>query len=120
VTPPSDKMGSSTGSCQKILDEARLHKYTHTNHKLNTLNIKYYNFGSSFDTTEFCSEKLHVDAEAIHSTIQGQHLAPKMPPSKVVNAYRVSQYGSTIESKPHTGSCPSASPEGREGLATHS
>jgi hypothetical protein len=27
-----------------ILAEVRIHKYTHTNHKLNTLNIKYYNF----------------------------------------------------------------------------
>jgi hypothetical protein len=58
----------------RILDEARIHKYTHVNHKLNNLNIKYYNFGSSFDTTEFYSRKLHVDAEAKHSMIQGQHL----------------------------------------------
>jgi hypothetical protein len=35
-----------------ILNKARIHKYTHTNHELSALNIKYYNFGSCFDTTE--------------------------------------------------------------------
>jgi hypothetical protein len=52
-----------------ILDEARIHKYTYINHKLSALNIKLYHFGSSFDTTEFYSRKLYVDAEAIHSMI---------------------------------------------------
>jgi hypothetical protein len=52
-----------------ILDEARIHKYTHANHTLSALNIKYYSFSSSCDTIEFCGEKLHVDAEATHLTI---------------------------------------------------
>jgi hypothetical protein len=52
-----------------ILDEVRIHKYTYTNYKLNALNIKYYNFGSSFETTEFCSRKLYMDAEAINLMI---------------------------------------------------
>jgi hypothetical protein len=73
-----------------ILDEARIHKYTHTNYKISAMNIKYYNFGSSFDTIEFCSRKLHVDTKMIHSTIQGQHLALKWCP---LNACRVSQHG---------------------------
>jgi hypothetical protein len=31
VTPPSDKMGKSSGSCQRIFDKARIHKmHTHT------------------------------------------------------------------------------------------
>jgi hypothetical protein len=37
--------------------------------------MNYYNFGSSFDTTEFVAENIYIDAEVIHSTIQGQHLA---------------------------------------------
>jgi hypothetical protein len=39
--------------------------------QLSAMNIKYYNFGSSFNTIEFYSEKLHVDAEAMHLMIQG-------------------------------------------------
>jgi hypothetical protein len=54
-----------------ILDETRMHKYTHTNHKLNDLNIKYYNFDSSFDITGFAVKNVHIDAEAKHSMIQG-------------------------------------------------
>jgi hypothetical protein len=46
--------GCYPGSYRRILDEARIHKYTHTNHKLSALNIKYYKFGSNF-ATEFCS-----------------------------------------------------------------
>jgi hypothetical protein len=41
--------------------------------------------GSSFDTTEFCSETLD-DTRATP--------CPKMPPLEAVNAYRVSQHGS--------------------------
>jgi hypothetical protein len=52
-----------------IFDEARIHKYTHTNNELNALNIKYYNFGSTFDTIEFCNGNVHIDAEVIHSMI---------------------------------------------------
>jgi hypothetical protein len=63
-----------------IFDEAGIHKYTHTNHELNALNIKYYNFGSSFDTTKFCSRNVQVDAEAIHPMIQEQHLALRCRP----------------------------------------
>jgi hypothetical protein len=37
--------------------------------------MNYYNFGSSFDTAKFAAENVHVDAEVIHSMIQGQHLA---------------------------------------------
>jgi hypothetical protein len=55
---------------------------TSTNIKLSTLNIKYYNFGSSFDTIEFCSGNVHIDAEVIHSMIQGQHLALRCHPHK--------------------------------------
>jgi hypothetical protein len=44
-----------------IIYELRIHKYTHINYKLSVLNIKYYNFGSNFNTIEFYSEKLHVD-----------------------------------------------------------
>jgi hypothetical protein len=50
-------MGYYPGSCRRILDEARIQKYTHTNHKLSALNLKYYKFGSNFDTMEFYSGK---------------------------------------------------------------
>jgi hypothetical protein len=40
-----------------IFDEARIHKYTHTNHKLSAPKLKYYKVGLNFDTTEFCSGK---------------------------------------------------------------
>jgi hypothetical protein len=63
-----------------IFDEARIHKYTHTNNELNALNIKYYNFGSTFDTIEFCNGNVHIDAEVIHSMIQEQHLALRCRP----------------------------------------
>jgi hypothetical protein len=39
------------------------------------MNTKYYKFGSRFDTIEFCSGNVNVDAETIHSSIQGQNLA---------------------------------------------
>jgi hypothetical protein len=42
-----------------ILDEARIHRYTHINYKLSAMNIKYYNFDSSFDRTEFCGENIY-------------------------------------------------------------
>jgi hypothetical protein len=44
VTPPSAKTGCYPGSCRMIPVEVRIHKYAHTNHKLNGLNIKYYKF----------------------------------------------------------------------------
>jgi hypothetical protein len=44
--------------------------------------MNYYNFGSSFDTTKFAAKNVHVDAEAIHSMIQGQHLALRCHPQK--------------------------------------
>jgi hypothetical protein len=34
-----------------------MEEYTQTNHKLSTLNLKYYKFDSNFDTTEFCNRK---------------------------------------------------------------
>jgi hypothetical protein len=43
-------MGCYLGSCRRILDATRIHRYTHTNHKLSAPNIKYYKFGSNFDT----------------------------------------------------------------------
>jgi hypothetical protein len=94
VTPPSDKTGCKPRSCQRNLDEARIHKYTHRNHKLNALNIEYYNFDSSFYTTEFCSG---TDTHRCGSdTLNGTHVTPcpKMPPSTAVNAYGGSQHGS--------------------------
>jgi hypothetical protein len=65
-----------------ILDEARIHDYTHTNHKLNVLNIKYYDFGSNFDIIEFAVKNVHVNTAAKHSTIQGQHLTIRCRPQK--------------------------------------
>jgi hypothetical protein len=41
-----------------ILDEARIHKYTHTNHKLNALNIKYYNFCFKFQYNRILQRKV--------------------------------------------------------------
>jgi hypothetical protein len=67
----------------------------------------------------FAAEELHVDAEVTHSTIQGQHPCPKMPPSEAVNAYGVSEYGPNVESGPLTGSRPLASLKGREELPAH-
>jgi hypothetical protein len=74
--------GCQLGSHQRILGEERIHKYTHTNHKLSDLNIKYYKFSSSFNTTEFCSRKVNVDAEVIHSMIEGQLLSLRCHPHK--------------------------------------
>jgi hypothetical protein len=39
------------------------------------MNIKYYKFDSSFDTSEFYSENVYVDVETIYSTIQGNTLS---------------------------------------------
>jgi hypothetical protein len=82
-----------------ILNQARIHKYTHTNHQLSALNIKYYNFDSSFNITEFYSKKLHVDAEVIHSMIQGQYLALKCRPQKRSTPTGSPSTGPTIESR---------------------
>jgi hypothetical protein len=41
---------------------------------------KYYNIYSNFDTTKFRSDKVYIDAEAIHSMIQGQHLILRYRP----------------------------------------
>jgi hypothetical protein len=38
------------------------------------MNLNYYKFGSNSDTTEFTAN-INVEVEAIHSMIQGQHLA---------------------------------------------
>jgi hypothetical protein len=102
-----------------ILDKARIHKYTHTKHKLSTLNIKHYNYGSSFDTTEFCSGG--VTRRCGSDTLDDTRATPcpKMPPSEAVNAYGVSEYGPNVESGPLTGSRPLASPKGREELPAH-
>jgi hypothetical protein len=103
-----------------VLHEARIHKYTHTNYKLSPLNIKYYNFGSSFDTIEFCSGRITCTcrSDTLDDTMATP--CPKMPTSEAVNAYRVSQYGPTAESGPLTNSHPSTSSKGREELLTHS
>jgi hypothetical protein len=74
---------------KRIFDEARIHKYTYTNYQLSALNIEYYNFGSIFDTTEFCSENVHVDAE--EKTLDDTRAThyPKMSLSEAVNTYGV-------------------------------
>jgi hypothetical protein len=36
-------------SYRRILNEVRIHKYTHINHKVSALNIKYYKFDLNFD-----------------------------------------------------------------------
>jgi hypothetical protein len=79
---------------------------TSTNIKLSTLNIKYYNFGSSFDTIEFCSGNVHIDAEVIHSMIQGQHLALRCHPHKWSMRMGSPSTGPTVESRPLTGNHP--------------
>jgi hypothetical protein len=67
------------------------------------MNIKYYNFCSSFDTIEFCSGKFHVDAEVIHSMLQGQHLALRCRPQKRSTSMGSPSVGPTVESGPPTG-----------------
>jgi hypothetical protein len=61
------------------------------NHKLSVLNIKYYNFGSSFDTIKFYSEK--VTRRRGSDTLDDTRATPcpKMPPSEAVNACKVSR-----------------------------
>jgi hypothetical protein len=39
------------------------------NYELNILNIKYYSFGLSFDTSEFYSGNVHMDVELNHSIV---------------------------------------------------
>jgi hypothetical protein len=85
-------MGCQLGLCRRILDEARIHKYTYTNYQLSALNIKYYNFGSSFDTTEFYNENIHVDAEEKTLDDTRATHCPKMSLSEAVNTYGVFQY----------------------------
>jgi hypothetical protein len=58
-----------------ILGEARIHKYTHTNHELSALDIKILPIEFKFRYIEFCSGIVNVDTEVIHLMIQGQHLA---------------------------------------------
>jgi hypothetical protein len=89
-----------------ILAEARIHKYTYTNHKLNALNIKYYNFDSKFDSIEFCSEKSirRCGSESLDDTRATP--CSTVPPSEAVNAYRSPSTGPTVESGPLTGNRP--------------
>jgi hypothetical protein len=105
------------------LQDTDIHKYTHKNHKLSALNIKYYKFWFKFRCNIVLQWKLHVDAEAILNNTRATPY-PKVPPSEVVNAYGVSQYisqyGPTIESGPLTGIRRSASSKGREELPAHS
>jgi hypothetical protein len=107
-------MGCLSGSCQIILDEARIHKYTHINHKLSDLNIKSYNLGSSFKTSEFYSGKVthRCESDTLDDTRATPY--PKMPPSEVVNAYGVSQYVVQSSSLDLLLKPPLTSPEERE------
>jgi hypothetical protein len=84
------------------------------------LNIKYYNFYSSFDTIEFYNGKVTRRCES--NTLDDIRATPypKMSSSEVVNAYEVSQYGPTAESGPLTDRRPSTSLEGRKELLAHS
>jgi hypothetical protein len=85
-----------------ILDEARIHKYTYTNHELSFLNIKYYNFGSNFNTIEFCSG---ITRRCRSDTLDDTRAppCPKILPSEMVNAYSVSQYRVQPSSRPPIG-----------------
>jgi hypothetical protein len=58
-------------------------------------------FCSSFDAIEFCSGKVHVEAEAKYSTIQVKHLALRCRPQKPST-----HTGPTVESGPLTGNRP--------------
>jgi hypothetical protein len=102
LTHPPKIKGCKLGSCGRMLDEIRIYKYTYLNHKLGALNIKYYNFSSSFDTTKFCSGKLHLDAEVIHSMIQGQHLTLRCRPQKRSMPSSLPARGPTVMSGPFT------------------
>jgi hypothetical protein len=63
----------------------------------------YYKFGSNFDTTKFAVE-INVEEEAIHSTIQGQHLTLRCRPYKQSRPIRSPSMGSNRqESGPPTG-----------------
>jgi hypothetical protein len=76
VTPHHKITDCYQESCWRILDKVRIHKYTHINHKLSMLNLKYYNFGSNFDT------KINIDVEVIYSMMQGHHIALWYRPQK--------------------------------------
>jgi hypothetical protein len=76
-----------------IFAEARIYKYIHINHKLNIVNIKYYNFYSIFDTTEFCRGKSICGCESKSLDNTRTTPCPTVPPSEAVNAY-MSQHGS--------------------------
>jgi hypothetical protein len=67
------------------------------------MNIKYYNFGSSFDTTEFCSRNINVDAEAIYSMIQEKHLTLRCTLRSDQHLRVLPVCGSTVESGPLIG-----------------
>jgi hypothetical protein len=99
-------MGCYPGPYRRILDKARIHKYTYTNHVLSALNIKYYNFSSNLDTSEFLSGNIHLDAKAIHSMIQGQHFALRCCPQKRSMPTGSPSMRPTIESGPLTDNRP--------------
>jgi hypothetical protein len=57
VTPPSRNDGYYTGPRRRILGEARIHKYIHTNHNNSALNVKLLQFkGSNSIHQSSCSE----------------------------------------------------------------
>jgi hypothetical protein len=65
-----------------ILNEARIHKYTCTNHELSVLNIKILQFEFKFRYIEFCSGIINVDAEAVQLMIHRRHLALRRRPQQ--------------------------------------
>jgi hypothetical protein len=95
--------GYYPGSCQRILGEAISHKYTHAYHNLSAMNIKYYKFGSSFVHQSFAVEKVHIDAKAIQSMIEGQHHTLRCHPQKRSTSTGSSSTGPTVESGPLAG-----------------
>jgi hypothetical protein len=54
------------------------------------MNTKYYNFGSNFDTTEFCSGRITRRCRSDTLDDTRATPCPKMLPSEVVNVYGVS------------------------------
>jgi hypothetical protein len=93
-TPIVKMIVCETGSCWMILDEVTIHKYIHITHKLSDLYIKYYNFGSRFNTTEFCSERIthRCENDTLNDTRTISY--SKRPSSEAVNAYGSPNTGS--------------------------
>jgi hypothetical protein len=107
VTPYREMM-VLTGSRRRIFSEARIHKYMHTRHNNNVLNIKLLQFkGSNLIHQSSCSGIINDKRKLILSIIHGRHHALRCHPQQQSTPMTPLSKGSNHqESGPPTGSHP--------------